>query len=594
MISFKSNKATIKHRSNLSRGKCRFIQQTRKMNRMKKSILYIAGIMILFAGCKDIDFIDPTNENEGPTSLTAIFTSGTYEDDEAEVYTITDQTATDFVIPIPYYYPEESDSTTEQYMTAMKVKAGLAANCTLSPALGVLDLTKKNYFTYTDESGNSRQISISGEMTKSDECELLSFSLPNEGISGVVDEDTKIVSLVTTEDLSSCTASYSISSHATISPDPTQSLNYNDTVSFTVTADNGTDSAVYKVVKSIPDKISYGFRSASPTSVYTVDLTNMGLPSESHPSLAALDDYLIVDYGDGSTPLYFNKTTGSKLGSITIGNATPDGCVASDNGDNILISNYVESGETLKIYKTQSVTATPTSYITFTNTTGFPMGARMSVQGDLSTDAIITSVCDGTSVSGASSYVRWIVSNGVVQSPEVITLSDVSTWGGLDGDAKVVYRSSSVSGGSFVGHYDSGNDNIYYLNSSNSVVSYLAGQSDGTGWGMNNGILDARSFNSAKYLALYSVGYFPQWSMNSSIYLYDVTSTSSFSDYVDTSSALVFSLSAITSSSSEEPSEPRTGDVLLQVSSNGYYLYLFYIDNTCKTLGCYSFDCIDK
>lgn len=534
------------------------------MKNVNISYLIISGVLLL-SSCQQEEFVNPTNKNDGPTSLTAIFTSGTYEEKEAVVYTITDQSATDFVIPIPYYYPEESDSTTDKYMTSMKVKAGLSANCTLSPALGVLDLTKKNYFIYTDENGDSRQISISGEMTRSSKCALLSFSLPDEGLSGVIDDDTKIVSLISTDDLSSSTATYSISPHASISPDPAQALDYNDTVRFTITADNGTSSAVYKVVKSIPDKISYGIRSGSESSDYTVDLTTLGLPSVSHPSLAALGNYLIVNYGDGSTPLYFNQATGSKIGSVTIGDAIPDGTIVSDDQSNMLISNYAKAGETLKIYKTQSVTSAPTPYITFTNTTGYPMGARMSIQGDLSSSAIITSACDASDVSSSSTYVRWIVSNGVVQSSDVITLSGVSVWGGLDYDAKVAYRSSSISDGSFIGHYDGGNDNLYYLNSSNAVSATLSGQSDGSGWGMN-----------------------------SSIYLYDVTSLSSFSGYVDTSSSLVFSLPSITSYSSSDPSEPRTGDVLLKSSSNGYKLYLYYIDNTCKTLGCYSFDCIDK
>lgn len=563
---------------------------------MKKKInvIYIiCGALAFLFSCRDVDFVSTTVKTEGPTSLTAIFTSGTYEDKEAEVYTVPDPSVSRFVIPIPYYYPISSDSTTEKYMTAMKVEAGLSANCTLSPVLGVLDLTKDNDFTYTDQNGNSRKIVITGERVKSSACQILSFSL-SQGTTGVINQTTKIISLTSADDLSASTATVSISPHATISPDPTQELNYNDTVKFTVTANNDTSTAVYKVVKALPTKISYGFRSGSATSAYTVDLTTMGLPDVSHPTLAAISNDLVVDYGDGSTPIYFNKSTGSKLGTITLGDASADGCVASDDGSNMLISNYADSGGTLKIYKTQSVTGKPASYITFTNTTGFPMGARMSIQGDLSTSAIITSTCDGTSASGSSAYVRWIVTNGVVQSPQIITLSGVSSWGGLDADAKVVYRSSSVSDGSFVGHYDSGNDNVYYLNSANTVSSSLSGQSDGSGWGMNNGVLDSRTFNNAHYMVLYSVGYFPQWSMNSSIYLYDVTSTSLFTGYVDTSSSLAFSLSSITSYNASTPSEPRTGDVLLQSASSGYKLCLFYIDNTCKTLGCYEFDCIDE
>jgi len=43
-----------------------------------------------------------------------------------------------------------------------------------------------------------------------------------------------------------------------------------------------------------------------------------------------------------------------------------------------------------------------------------------------------------------------------------------------------------------------------------------------------------------------------------------------------------------------DPTEPRTGDVLMMPSANGFKMSLFYIDNTCKTVGCYEFDCIKK
>lgn len=50
------------------------------------------------------------------TSLTALFTSGPYVDKEAVVYTIADASVDKYVIPMPWYYPENSDNETSEYM----------------------------------------------------------------------------------------------------------------------------------------------------------------------------------------------------------------------------------------------------------------------------------------------------------------------------------------------------------------------------------------------------------------------------------------------------------------------------------------------
>ena len=127
----------------------------------------------------------------------------------------------------------------------------------------------------------------------------------------------------------------------------------------------------------------------------------------------------------------------------------------------------------------------------------------------------------------------------------------------------------------------------------NSVISYLNDQTGGSGWGYNTSIVSATTFNNVEYLALYTVGYFPQWAMNSVVYLYDVSSMSAFTGNVNASDALKLSAS-VTSYNYSDPSEPRTGDVLLVPSTNGFKMSMYYIDNTCKTRGCYEFDCIKK
>ena len=552
------------------------------------------GTFLFLGSCQNEDFVNSTNKTEGPLSLTAIFTSGKYIDKEAIVYTIPDSSVTDFVIPVPWYYPEDSMTTTQQYMTSMKVVAGLNPNCKLSPILGILDLTKKNPFTYTDEKGKSRSITISGQMTKSDKCQILSFDLPSVGVSGVVDDNTKIISLVSADNIPETTASYILSPHATISPDPTTtSLNYNDTVRFTVTANNGTTTAVYKAIKALPTKLASGLRSGSQKALFSTDITNFGVTNAGaiHPTLASIGSYVILDLGDGSTPVYLNKVSGSKVGSVALGSADPSGCVTSDLNGNMLISNYVQSGSTLKIYKTNSVTSTPTLYISYDDELNLPMGSRIHVQGDLNSNAIIVATCDGP---GSKDFVRWVVTNGVVGQPVHVTAGVTDSWNGFDGNAKVVSRSESTSDGYFLGYYDGGNDNVYYCNSSNTPTTNLSAVSNGSAWGYNNGCIDTRDFNNAKFFVLYSIGYWPDWGLPATIYLYNVSSLSSFTGTVDQSKALIYSTTESAYTSIGYAGDGRTGDVLMIPSSDGYKLDIYYVDNTSLGIGGLEFDCINK
>ena len=303
---------------------------------MKKNIQYLLlGVLALMSSCQDPEYVLPTAERQGITSLTALFTSGPYVDKEAVVYTIADASVDKYVIPIPWFYPEDSENETAEYMKTMRVQAKLAPNCTINPVLTILDLTKENYFTYTDAQGYKKQICITGERVKSNKCQLLSFSIPAEDISGIIDEEHKTVSLISAEDLSSCLAEYSLSSHATMSPDPkTEALDFNSPVELTVIAHDGVTKQTYTVQKAVPDKIPYGYRKGSETELFKLDMGVIGLPwtSANSPSLAVNGNNLVVCLGDGSTaPTYYNASTGSKIGNMTLGSVgvASLGCVKS-------------------------------------------------------------------------------------------------------------------------------------------------------------------------------------------------------------------------------------------------------------------------
>ena len=559
---------------------------------MKKHLyIILTGVVGFFMGCQSPDDLISSTNSDGLNSLTTYFATGNHTS-AAFKTTVTDITS-DIVINIPYYYPEETDTTTT--ITAMKVTASMDDNCSLSPKLGILDLTQKNYFNYTNGKGETKKICITGAIKKLSGTQITYFSVPANdatgfaGVTGTIDQDNKIISLITLDDLSAVNVDYKLSPHATISPDPkTTVMNLNVSTQFTVTAQDGSTST-YTVSKAAPEKIAYGYRSGSQTLLWAFDFTTKGFTWDgtNNASLASIGNNLIVNMGNGTTPIYFNRITGAKIGEITLGSASAAGCVTNDLNGNLLTCNYAADGSTFRIYKTKSVTTAPSVFISYSNSTGSILGRKMSVQGSIDGDAIISAELENA--NGSSSYVRWIVSGGTVGSPEVITMTGIGGWSSSVTIGDIVYPTTNPSDGYFTSFYDA--DVLRYMKGTTSQAS-LNPQSDGSAWGYNNNCLDVKSFNGAKYLSLCCVSHFPGWGMNTQLYLYDVTSMGQFTGTVDTSLALTFKPTITSYNSSDGVS--ATGDVLLVPSADGYSLTLYYIDNNCKALGAYQFDCIKK
>lgn len=574
-----------------------------KLMKTKKYLYACAALAAtLFMGsCADEEHVATTADRTGITSLTAYFTSGEYRDKTAvQWYVDGSDDKTDYVIPVPYYFPEESDNSTAEAMKAMKVVAKLENNCTIEPGLGVLDLTKKNEFTYTDSKGQSHKITISGEQTRSSKCAMKSFIVNGE-MTGVIDEDSKTISLVTADDLSACTAEVVLDAHATISPDPAEAHDFNDGFEFTVTADNGTDKAVYKVVKNVPPKTDAGYAPGSEKLMFALDMTMLGVtsaPENVHPTLAAVGKFVVLNLGNGSAPQYFLKTTGSKQGEVNLGSAKATGAITSDVVGNMLICNYAESGQTLEIYKTDDVTKAPTKIISYKNMLGVAIGARLHVQGDLNKNAVITAT-----PNACNNAIRWIVKDGKVGEPENLLLG-IPAWGGLDGIAKVCALDAEGSKGAIADYYQGGVCQMYYMPTWSSATN-LVQETDGGAWGYNTGATDVRDFNNSRYIALFEMGYWPNWGLPGSVFLYDASNPNSVTGAVRSSSALKYQWTRNPDDATQGDvpdlfgsvgyaADNRFADVLLTPSADGYFLYIYYASNTHLSFGGLQVDCIKK
>ena len=159
----------------------------------------------------------------------------------------------------------------------MRVHASLDNNVYITPSVLFMDMTKENVINLQTLSGTV-QYKVVPEIRKSNECLITKFDLPAKGLSGIINEEKKTISLIALEDIGEVLADVSISHGATISPDPTtMAQNYDSELQFTVTAQNGTDKSVYTVHKEIPGKMAAGLRASSAKLLWAKKLTDLGL-----------------------------------------------------------------------------------------------------------------------------------------------------------------------------------------------------------------------------------------------------------------------------------------------------------------------------
>lgn len=567
----------------------------KKDKEMKKTIIAAFALASMFAGsCVKPEFVEPTATRQGLTSLEAIFTFGPYRDQTMGTLAISDDSQERFVIPIPWFYPETSEDETTPYMTKVRVRAVLEPNYSIEPPITILDLTKENWFTLTNPQGESHPFCITGERVKSAACDLQAFSIDEPAIVGVIDASSRKVSLVSADDLSSCTAQVQISAHATISPDPAEPHDYNSPVEFTVTAHDGKTTSTWTVVKEVPEKIDYGFNSTTVTPLFNFDpASRLSFPAYTetvYPTMAMIGSKLVVSFGNGTTPVYLNSITGVREGEINLGTATA-AAIASDETGNMLICNHAAGGETVNIWRTASVTEAPVLFHSFTNSTDIPMGYKMKVIGSIDSDAQIVITNEG--IEGATTSSRFTVitvRSGAVESVEVkdITSTGLAWSTAPVNNTTVVAASPDPADGYYLSYYS--DNQITWVNGSLSIgaqmpLSIAEGIASGN---YNSNTLDSKTFNNARYVAWLITSHFPMWGAGPKLYLYDMANPNS-----------IVSNDAVLANDSIEWYQQAAagcaaGDVLIAPSADGFMLYIYYYDHNCGVIGGYSADCIKR
>lgn len=556
---------------------------------MKKNVIYTIILLLTFtSGCKEPDELLPSVSREGINSITATFPDGTGE------FTGTIEEGTnEIVIPVPYFFPVSSDNQiTESMISRMRVQANLDDNVTVSPALLYMDLSKENVITVKDQLGQKQEYIVRGEIRKSSECRIKDFKLPSLGLTGVINESNKTISLVSIGELAPALAEVTLSYHATISPDPREvELDYNQDVELTVTAHDGVSKNVYTVKKEIPDKLPYGIRAGSAKLMFAKKLKEDVGISVDHLTggIAATGDYLVLNTR-GQNSIYLDAKTGENIGEIELG-AVKGSLInfysTADDHGNVLICNLAPNDGAFKIWKVASVSDTPELMIEWDG--GVAIGRKFSVQGSIDGDAIITAPI----LAPGQQFARWTVTGGMLtsQTPEIIAMSGLAK--GWTTNADIVYTSGSdVYSDYFVASY-SDNTFAWVNGTTNQVGSML--ESISVNYIQN--AVDYEEFNNAKYATVNWVNSFT-WGAADMVWLLDVSSQSNFTGNLasGTCPAVVWETPLDTygpkAISPVVANANGTGDVALRVSEDGFYLYLYFMFTNGYVVG-YQFDCID-
>lgn len=538
-------------------------------------------------------------------------------------------------IVVPYNYPVSSDTVmTLERLTKVRVIADIENNVIITPPLHFLDLSHDNYVNIRDQHGENRQFRIYADIRKSSECDITDFEFVKktqisnkkwrlDTLKAFPSAAESVVRVPYAEDtLGSGAANVKLSYHATISPNPSDTLNYDEGVEFTVTAQNGVDKKVWRVQRGIPPTLKRGLRPESAKLLWTVKLSQIGYNGNDEETaqngLAPSGEYVLVNQIGMADPVYINRKTGAVAGKADFSAIAPldnnrgNYCVTADEAGHILICNTDKNGQRFQIWRMDNVNDTPKEFIN-TNVAYNWRGHHISVTGDIDKNAVITAPLNGTNAW----FTRWIVKNGELESQDGEMIQPVGfdiPWANCD----VVYKSPNAESDYFVNAYcdvtgpGAVAENRYVAWVKNNNIAALTPTYErviGTSSGRSsanwvNSHVDYKVFNGVGYVLDQRVNTFT-WGSGGydTILLFDTQSGDlskeaiNFTSYETVEWNRVIGLKVDDIYGAKDQGNPpglegAANGIQLQVSEDGFYMYIYFMfAKGC--VGCVRVDCFD-
>lgn len=553
-------------------------------NKIRTMIMVGCTSLFLLNGCQQVEDLTPSVSRHGINSMTASF----YGDESSENSFSSEINYETGVITLifPYNYPRESDHVlTMADLTHVRVQANLDDNVTISPSLLYMDLTKENTITITDQRKEKRTYKVVAEIRKSSEARITNFVLTELGLNGIIDEEKKSISLVFLGSIHETLADVTVSHGATLTPDPrTTALNYDTDFEITVTAQNGVTQATYTVKKEVPAKVEFGMRTGSTKVLWSKKLqADLGITAlHLTGGIAVTKDYVVVNTRNEAS-IYLDRKSGAKIGTMEqmgaiVGNLTNFYSTSDDDG-NILVCNLAPNGGTFKVWKIKDVNSAPEIFIDWAASGATAIGRKLSVKGCLEEDAIITAALMG----GDKQFARWQVKEGLLLShvPEIVTINGIEGpwWNNAD---VVATDPQDPQGDYFVSCYAPPRKFAWVDGKTNTIKA--RGPEISPNWIQN--AADYAVFNKCPYAVSNSVNSFT-WGSDDSVYLFDVSSTSTFGTPIWKAPIGTYG-----GKDNGGQNTNGTGDVQLKISDDGYYMHLYFMfTNGCVV--CVQYDCIE-
>lgn len=552
----------------------------------------VALSALFMASCQQPDFkVSEAEATKAINSITASFIDDTSEENHFKSEIDYDNHV--ITIVFPYTYPANTKyNLTKDDLKKVKVVANLDDNCFIEPSILIMDLTQDNIITVINQKKERTDYIVRGEIRKSNACAVTAFKLVDENLVGVVNESTKVISIIKDEAPAKQLAEVELSFGATITgTDPTKvACDYSKDVKFTVTAQDGKTTAEYTVKVQLPSTLEKGMRPGSGKILWNNKIVDTYAPATPlmMTSMAVIKDYIVLNTRNEDM-MVVNRKTGAKEGTIklpfksSLGNFKATG----DSSDNILVTN-LDSKE-IVVYRIKGINGTPTEYIRY-NVGGKSYGRGISVIGSLDKDAVITMPRFG---DAGWYFLRWTVTGGVLNTePELVTINSSLNAGGWVYNCDVVATDPSNP------------KSDYFVNSYAKLTGGTTANVDrGTIWidGATNkdkchspytssnwvrNALDYVKFNGVGYLIANSVNSFT-WGADDMIYLYDLGDANLDNIVWKSEVGIYGSMSNINQANGNACS-----DVALRLSDNGYYMYAYFFFAGGQ-LVCVQFDCLD-
>lgn len=537
-------------------------------------------ILFVISGCQKPDDLTPSISRDGVNSITASFMNDNSSDNSFK--SEMDHEKGIITIVFPYNYPAQTNNVlTLADLTKIRIKANLDDNVMISPALMFLDLTKENFITITDQAKVTKKYKVVAEIRKSAEAKITEFGLPEPGLVGVINEEKKTISIIAIDPIALTLAKVGSSFGATLSPDPTTvKLNYNSPLQITVTAQNGTTKSVYTVKKEVPQKVPLGMREGSGKILWAKKLqSDLGISTLNLTGGMAVTKNHVILNTRGESSIYLNAKTGEKEGTLNMAGFTGslvNFYTTADDDGNILVNNLSPNAGSFKIWKIKDVASAPTLYLEYTGTEA--IGRKISIKGSVDKDAIITAPI----FAAGNQFLRWQVKNGALVSttPQKITMTGIlASWGN---NADVVYSDpSNLNSDYFVAYYASPYKFAQVDGTTNAVKGF--GPVIVSNWVSN--AVDYTVFNNNPYAVHNTINGFT-WGSDDSIFLYDASSP-------NTLGAPIWKapIGKYGGKDNGGQNANGTGDVVLKVSDDGYYMYLYFMFTNGQVV-CVQYDAI--